>query len=335
MSTKPIYKVHPKINWDNFSVNPNPLIIPVLEQHKEHINWNRFSEFNPNSFDLISMHLHDNAFWDQIFQEHNLSLNRILCRCRSEKAMKIIETKVDELNYECWLALSLNPFAFDVLKTNIEKIHWFALACNYNEKNIDLIFEHYPYFTSRNPFWVQISGNPGAINHLKKNKNKIDVTRLCFNPVASDLLEYYYNKGTVLYKGAICSNPGALNIIEKYDSFTQSEFNELCKNPNALHIIKKHQHQHDSNIIWWYLSKNTNSKAIEMIEENIDQLSNWERLSENPAAFHLLVSYDWKQMKINNEIFQKELCEYVFNPFRICRLSLVYNVEFSEYLEMI
>ena len=98
-------------------------------------------------------------------------------------------------------------------------------------------------------------------------------------------------------------------------------------------------------IDWENLSSNPN--AIHLLEQNHDEID-WGSLSLNPSAIHLLEKYpnkiewrllsfnqnifklDCKQMKKNCQSFAEELASYVFNPARLHRFAEKYNLTFEE-----
>ena len=102
----------------------------------------------------------------------------------------------------------------------------------------------------------------------------------------------------------------------------------LSGNPNAIHILEKNLHRVD----WWYLSENPN--AIHILEKNLDKV-NWKELSSNPNALHLLFSLDHKKMLENMKDFCEELVKAVFNPIRVQRMAELYELDMSEYLDLL
>jgi len=87
-----------------------------------------------------------------------------------------------------------------------------------------------------------------------------------------------------------------LDWVEK----TKLNFPRLCSNPNAIDIIEKNLDK----INWWWLSENPN--AIHILEKNLDKIV-WTKLSQNPNAIHILEKnidkIDWYFLSKNLNIF--------------------------------
>jgi hypothetical protein len=83
---------------------------------------------------------------------------------------------------------------------------------------------------------------------------------------------------------------------------------------------------------WEYLSRNPN--AIPILEKNLDKV-NWKKLSFNPNALHLLFSLDHKKMLENMKDFCEELVKAVFNPIRVQKMADLYELDMSEYLDLL
>ena len=83
---------------------------------------------------------------------------------------------------------------------------------------------------------------------------------------------------------------------------------------------------------WTSLCLNPNS--IHILENNLDKVC-WSYLLTNPNAIHLLFGYDYESIKYKNQDISKQIIEYVFNPYRLIRVSSKYNLELDEYLDII
>ena len=88
-------------------------------------------------------------------------------------------------------------------------------------------------------------------------------------------------------------------------------------------------------------------KLIDLVSNNFDKID-WECLSANPNAIHLLEKYpnkigweylsrnpnilklDYEKMKKNCQSLAEELAAYVFNPARLHRFAEKYNLSFEE-----
>ena len=101
----------------------------------------------------------------------------------------------------------------------------------------------------------------------------------------------------------------------------------LSLNPNAIHLLE----QNIDKVNWCELSRNPN--AIHLLEQNLDKVD-WDYLSQNPNAIHLLFKLNTDQMRLNCKPFAEELTKYVFHPLRLSRLSQCFNIDLTEYFEL-
>jgi hypothetical protein len=76
-----------------------------------------------------------------------------------------------------------------------------------------------------------------------------------------------------------------------------------------------------------------NAGAIHLLEKYPEKID-WDFLSFNKNAMHLLFSLDHSRMRQDNNAFAQELMAYVFEPGRLIRLSDQYEVDFRTYLQM-
>ncbi len=106
------------------------------------------------------------------------------------------------------------------------------------------------------------------------------------------------------------------------------EWVQLSLNPNAYHLFEKYPEKID----WINLSRNPN--AIHLLEQNMDKIY-LPFLSINPNALHLLCKLDTVKMREKCQPFAQELCAYVLNPVRACRIAGAFAMDLEEYLEMI
>jgi hypothetical protein len=256
------------------------------------------------------------------------------------EAIQIIEETLEEdkqimnLDY-----LALNPTAINIIKKYVEKRLSNSLTKSlYNSLYnilVQLSYNTAPeaiYLISKvletNPnedyiCWRGLSGNPTAIDLIKKYPHKIDWHSLCKNPApaAIDLITKQLKKNPKSKKiswQSLCRNPAALHIIQSNRSKIITDIlcmNELCMNtaPEAIHLIKSIMENYPFMVDLKYLSSNTTPEAIEILETNLDKID-WMRLSRNPAAIHLLEAnpdkISWKELSANPAIF-KQSYEYV------------------------
>ena len=89
----------------------------------------------------------------------------------------------------------------------------------------------------------------------------------------------------------------------------------------------------DDRIDFDCLSYNLNPTAIDILEQNLDKVCFY-GLYLNPNAIHLLAKLNTEQMRLNCRSFAEELTKYVFHPVRLSRLSQYYNIDITEYFEL-
>jgi len=104
----------------------------------------------------------------------------------------------------------------------------------------------------------------------------------------------------------------------------------LTGNRNACHLYEDKINRL-SDIHWLYLSEK--DYFVSILEKNMDKI-NWQSLSKNPNAIHLLASLDQEKMKENMKDLNEELVSYVFHPQRLIRLSQTYDISFKDLVEL-
>jgi hypothetical protein len=199
-------------------------------------------------------------------------------------AIHILSKNLDRID---WTRLSGNVAAISLLEQHIERINWHCLSSNVVaisllEKHIDKID------------WSALSENENALPLLLDNPEKINWNLLSLNPSALTVLRQ--NEDKINWWNLVCCNPNDARypMLEKYwiktkDQITrqdqildQNTWWMICRNPKAIRFIEKHEHLAN----WQALS--TNCAAIHLIEKNVDGRVDWDTLSYNPAALHLL-----------------------------------------------
>jgi hypothetical protein len=73
---------------------------------------------------------------------------------------------------------------------------------------------------------------------------------------------------------------------------------------------------------------------LRLLEKNPDKID-WDQLSANPSALHLLAHLDYGEMKRTFQPFAEELIETVFHPTRVSRIADVYGMDLNEYLDFL
>jgi len=201
---------------------------------------------------------------------------------KNPKAMKILKTNRDKIVW-AYLCFNTNPEAIKLIeeeiKINPEHINFENLATNETQEAMKLIEDNLfskntVYTINWNRFWQKLSKNSKAVKILKANREKIDWCELSGNQ--SD-------EAIKLLEEKMITDPDIVN------------WNILSGNPNqrAFAILEANP----KNINYRRLSGNSNPKAIELLKKRMevenDRLSandkiDWAELSKNPAAIELI-----------------------------------------------
>jgi hypothetical protein len=176
-------------------------------------------------------------------------------------------------------ALSMEPLALPLLERNKEHIDWRTLSANPAASHL----------IDRNPDtvnWKWLAQNPSlwACEMMEANLDKVDWTNLSSNPSPHAIRLLEANEDKIDW-GSLSLNIGATSLLEKHPS--KIDWSSLVFNPSpfAARMLKEHQ---DKIIWWWNLNVNRNPDIINMLyTEKADEIE-WGKLSENPAAIHLL-----------------------------------------------
>jgi hypothetical protein len=322
------------INYSNLSLNTNPKAIKLLKKYIEeeknkkglryfeinNVDWNRLSENNTDEAIELLMKKYEEEKQLSL-QQYEYEYQKIdwekLSSNTNPKAIKLFLENIENINNR--FEFSRNPCnaAIKFLKDNPTYIDWKGLSRNTNPIAIDLIIEKIKKGEELNDIdWDALSENPSIFIPYKNNiTNKIKiVTRILLSKVPSiaqtritDLQEDLREK-VVEELLKISKNELRKGIpIEKLNWFYLSE------NPNAIDLIRERieiekklsDDEYDrlsfkSKVSWDNLSSNTASDAIELLEENYDKI-NWDFLSNNPKAIHLLEGRVKYQLKLEEE----------------------------------
>jgi len=178
--------------------------------------------------------------------------------------------------------------------------------------------------------WDYLSSNPGAINLLKSNPNKINWSELSRNPKAIDLLSK--NKDKINWNN-LCRNVNGINLLK--ENPRKIDWMILSSNPSAIELLKANPRR----INWHSLCKNPN--AIDMLEQEVNENS-YKRISismlaTNPRAIHLLlkiykkepqiIDYHWTYLAVNPNsifLFSQALDKYKYDDEKKCILNNPY-----------
>jgi hypothetical protein len=148
---------------------------------------------------------------------------------------------------------------------------------------------------------TMLQSNPNAIDYIEKHNISKMFPLLSANPSA---LRYLYRDPSIIKQGCWFNNPNpaVVPFLENCD-YQKSPWAQeaLLKNPNTLHLVDFHY----MNTNLQRLCRNTSSLAIQLIEDNIDQLSDiaWNTLSSNPSAMPIIEHYldriSWSYLSSN------------------------------------
>ena len=145
-------------------------------------------------------------------------------------------------------ALSCNPNAIQYLEKNPHLISWGHLSMNSNA--IELIEKKIACKEkTMDPVkWGNLSSNPGAVGLLEKNRDKINLSELLYNPNADRLIESYMDK--------ICRYEEYMDILLDHPT----NFKLLENHLNKLNKIRKIK------IDWYKFSKK--ATRMEFLEKH-------------------------------------------------------------------
>jgi hypothetical protein len=149
--------------------------------------------------------------------------------------------------------------------------------------------------------WLYLSRNPNAIELLKANLTKIDWKSLSSNP-NSEAIELLKANPSKISWGILSANPAAIDLLKANNNEINWEMLSANPSDGAIELLKANRDY----IYWANLSSNTNSEAIELLKNKINEENemseddyndlgyynriNWANLSSNtnPEAIELL-----------------------------------------------
>ena len=323
------------INYSNLAQNTNPKAIKLLKKYIEeeknkkglryfeinNVDWKRLSENNTD--EAIELLIKKYEEEKQLpLQQYEYEYQKIdwekLSSNTNPKAIKLfLDENIENINNRFYFSRNPCNDAIKFLKDNPTYINWVGLSQNTNPIAINLIIEKIKTGEELNDIdWDALSKNPSIFIPYKNNiTEKIKtVTRILLSKVPSiaqtritDLQEDLREK-VVEELLNISKNELRKGIpIEKLNWYS------LSLNPNAIDLIRErieiekklsddeyNRLPYKSKVSWNNLSSNTASDAIELLEENYDKID-WDSLSNNPKAIHLLEGRVKYQLKLEEE----------------------------------
>ncbi len=295
------------LNFDILSSNTGA--IPLLEKYINRVNWRSLSG-NGDATHLLERNPH------KIFFGWELS--------RYNKSLPFMRKYINRLDWE-WLCA--NPYAAKLLEENPRKIHYETLCGNCAAVHlIEPLLETDAYGNYVHPLyykvdWVMLSLNHGATHILEKNVDKLDYWCLSMNKNAGHLLAQNLEK---IDWCLASKNTGAYSLLEKHiDKIIWDWFS--C-NSEGIGLLAKNLGKLD----WKNFS--LNDKAIPILLQHLDKVD-WDNVSRNTAIMEMF-PLDYVAMKERNKAFLEELVAVVYHPARLWRLSVEYECEFSDLLDI-
>jgi hypothetical protein len=215
-----------------------------------------------------------------------------------------------------WPCLTAHPKALRLLLDNLDKISWANILDNPGLMSDTATAARLREFVLQNDgrlSRVNINEGPLFIPWLRDHPDDILWPNFCSNPGpikdvllaeidrveallrwpmlnedASDDESRTYDGDLARYRiswYALSSNPSedALDVLEKFPGWIQSEEISANTNPRAIKLLRAHSNM----IVWHILSRNPGKAAIELLRENPDKI-NWLNLQWNASALELL-----------------------------------------------
>jgi ribosomal protein L24E len=291
-----------KLCWKGLSRNPNA--IDLLKQNLDKIDIIELFD-NPNILDII--HLIDTTLLENCLNRFSKSgSNLLFTNINVIKLLNKYSLAID------WTSLSLNTNtkAIELLKKNPKKINWRLLCYNSNDEAIELLKDN-----PKKINWSNLSRNINtkAIKLLKQNPKKIDWYNLSQNPNQEALKLLKENPKKISWSNLLINpNPEAIDLLKTNPDCEALLYDDLASNVSdkAIELLIENIDEL-TDFGWITLSYNTNSKAIQLLKNNLDKLkNNYIVLSynENPDIMELLKENQhliyWHGLSDNSNIFK-------------------------------
>lgn len=214
----------------------------------------------------------------------------------NSKMTELIDTffKITD-EYIDWTAISACPNAINIIKQYPDKIILSFLAFNPHDDALDIVESR---ITELNHIgWGYLleynTNNKKTASIIEKHIKLIPLT-----------VGLYVEDNVIITThdsmfSVACHNPYIIHLISKkinYSTFDDPIQNHaiaqtqlispkyISLNSNAMHILKKYP----SLICYNTLGGNANYKALEMVEQNLDQITDYDFLLSNPNAMYII-----------------------------------------------
>jgi len=254
-----------KINWNLLSINKNAMELFILPKYNEE------KLIEPEILFNIMHYANKKLDWSQLSRNED-AIKIIKEHLRFEDTIPLeIYNDLDFSNIIDWGGLAANPKALSIITKFIEKYIQYE----------DIDDEEHPYYRYAKHFddiWRNLSKNPtdAAIKYLnEKYPEKINWR-------------------------AFSGNPKAIRYLNDPINYERIDWSKLSKNTAAIDLLKENIEKID----WYYISCNTNPKAMELIRVKFEQ----ELLDAENNTLHLLSSHEklnWSELSKNPAIFEE------------------------------
>lgn len=296
----------------------------------------KFIESYPKLFNIF---LNDNNYKKEFYKK--------ICRYpggASRIENLILNGEIDPYNDSYINEISKNPNAFYIIKDYIIKNKDKYNSYIENPSAIDLIntddINIYSYLFLKNPHPKVIKIIEDKLNIIEEIDNINIIKGLLLNPNALSIIEKFVDKNLDNeYMWKILSyNPLIINLLKKYNDpkiIRLLDWYKISQIPEAIDIINENK----SFVDWRGFAKNpaaidisvriTFYHSLNPHPKMLECLNNLEYYDDLPIYLNngLLVEYckiDYNKMKqIMSPVFE-EICQKVFNPERLERLSCIY-----------
>jgi hypothetical protein len=191
------------VNLYGLITNPNPKIMPLLEQYIEQFepyHWGKMCQSNHKVIlEFLEKHTDkiDNYNWQRVSGN------------KHEIAIRILQNNPHKINFKI---LSGNPFGIEIMKQHMDLIDWEYFSHNSHPDAIQIIEQNLDRVSRSG-----LSQNPSAFHILLENPHLIDFNSLLYNPSAS-AIAYIEANATQINNSHVpylVNNPNGLSLIEK------------------------------------------------------------------------------------------------------------------------
>lgn len=223
-----------KISWKDMLLNERIIDISHLYRNYRYFSkrtlWNRIIKYSPNAYDFVCSHSgYDQFNWDFFLENKYI---------KPEWVQYVIDKEPSVWGENC-------------------------------DDNGNTHGEFYYIFRLRKEHWQNLSKMPIMIPLLKKYINKICWKEFCENPCA-EAIEILRENSDKIIISSLCNNhtDEAISFLEEIRpdlDINKKSWSALCRNPCAIHIIERYK----NSIKYTELVKNANETAIEMVKRHL------------------------------------------------------------------